>query len=1593
MVFEVPVIQDQATFPDIPPSTRVAIVIPSVRWSPMVRAIIGSMIGVANEEVAVLIADNSENPEKRDFLQSIRKINPYVLAVSHARNIGAYKNMMFLYEWSRHIEFLGQIGDDDLVSTSYFQDAYDLMRVNPGISCAEVGTTLVDMGDHRLINVSQPSMRGETLFERIRNWNGVTARVTMYNLSRRITLDPAMRFMQASPLPGMTMTESLWELSRLAFGEFISTPGQGFLVHYPAYGSIHGNRANRYYELLCRDVGLAYPAVFFMFLSTAIQSAVFLMGNQSPLTDYQQRRACGQHVFRHLFRVGFLPSIASGFHDHELARELGRASERNPKVYTKVLEGLQKYCTPPFSEKPVLDQELLEWFISVIRLFETDAGIDGTRLSDRFSKFVNELAWDHAHLIPYETSDECVPSRRIVAEIGAERLSADQDKPNIYQIGIDTVVKALDRAIEDKEYSRENRTLAKVKDTTYTHLGNLLLLSDVTQPLRERVTSAKNVLFLGLPDPEWVKFLENLERRPWVGVLAPPGQTNIAFTWTPDWQANGWLTQGLKPPREQFDYIVCQAYLEFASDIQAELQAMRSLLEANGELLLSLPNAGCLRRLHALINQQAAAADPRMRLFTRADIEDLMAQAGYRVDRWYGQRDAAMPELDPAQHEVATGRLTIHRVAADDYAYLRAERFLVVAVPDTRRTVLEQDPAEMYALWRATHVPAARERAWIDTALASIAEKAVFHFAIVLWDEAQLPALYRSLASLGEQIWEHWRVSLFAPFPCPENLMPFAPVVSWYGIENEEAVLEQINRILADEPADWVGQIEAGDRLAPHALFALSWHAHCHPDLQAMYSDEDLWPAAGEPCQPYLKPDFDIDYLRAAPYAMGGVWIVRRALFTRLGGYAHVALGVESYDLQLRTWEAVGDKAIGHVADILYHRDPEGGHALEEVAPLREAQRSCLESHLARCNLTATVSAGTLPGTWRVDYALPDPLPLVSILIPNKNSLALITRCIERLLERTDYPHYEIVVIDNGSDEEKVFDYYRGLEGRLGERFRWVKYDHPFNYAAMINLGAAAARGAYHLHLNNDVVVTQPDWLMNLLRLVQRPDVGVVGARLLFPDGRLQHAGLVLGLAGLPAEHAYIGLSPDHPGHFGQLQLVRACSAVTGACLMMRGEVFDAVQGMDAGLARNFNDVDLCLRVREAGWRVLWTPYATLIHEVSSSRRRESIETQAADLREATYFMFDRWQERLAHDPCYNRNLSLRREQAYFLELTPELTLSPDWRPVPRVLAHPADRAGCGEYRIIAPMRALNRAGRVQGLETGTYLSPSELWRMQPDSIVLQRQVTEEQIGLIDRYAKVYPAPRIFEIDDLITNVPIKSPVRSQLVEQTDLYKRFRRAVRRCDRLVVSTDYLAETYRTLGPQVVVVPNHLEGARWLDLPQPKRREGKPRVGWAGASQHHGDLAVISELVKATADKVDWVFLGMCLEEVRPWVKEFHPGVPLDDYPAKLASLDLDLAVAPLEDVPFNHAKSHLRILEYGVLGYPVLCTDLTPYRGDYPVTRVPNRFKAWHDTLLELVADRDALRRAGEALRDHILERWILEDHLDRWLDAWLIRGH
>jgi O-antigen biosynthesis protein len=365
--------------------------------------------------------------------------------------------------------------------------------------------------------------------------------------------------------------------------------------------------------------------------------------------------------------------------------------------------------------------------------------------------------------------------------------------------------------------------------------------------------------------------------------------------------------------------------------------------------------------------------------------------------------------------------------------------------------------------------------------------------------------------------------------------------------------------------------------------------------------------------------------------------------------------------------------------------------------------------------------------------------------------------------------------------------------------------------------------------------------------------------------------------------------------------------------------------------------------------------------------------------------MFRKWMPLIAHDPAYNRNLS-SFGTGFAVEVEGAPTWDPEFWPRERVLVYCADREGCGEYRIIAPSRALFKSGLVHTFETMRLMTPPEIARIAPDSIVFQRQLEAGQIEVIEWVKETSKALRVFELDDLITNLPVKSAHRPNIA--ADVGERLKRALGLCDRFVCSTEPMARAYGKLCGETVVVPKRLEKARWLGL-NPVRRDGKPRVGWAGAIGHLGDLGVIGPVVEATAKDVDWVFLGLCPDGLKSHVAEFHPWVELHDYAAKLASLDLDLAVAPLEYHPLNEAKSNLRLIEYGVLGYPVLCTDILPYQGDLPVVRTRNKPRDWIRAIRDLVADPDALRRTGETLRQAVLRDWMLDDHLDAWKGAWL----
>ncbi|HEV2264779.1 MAG TPA: glycosyltransferase [Stellaceae bacterium] len=901
--------------------------------------------------------------------------------------------------------------------------------------------------------------------------------------------------------------------------------------------------------------------------------------------------------------------------------------------------------------------------------------------------------------------------------------------------------------------------------------------------------------------------------------------------------------------------------------------------------------------------------------------------------------------------------------------------------------------ADAYAKWMEGFAKTAAGRAeWVAERVAQWPHTPRFTFGMVVPEgiEANVALTVASLQALtvGD-----WRLFVVAAMPAPPAIAA-DPRVIWQITASERPVMA-LNRLLRDAAADWIGLIDAGDQLAPHALFALADAGFRHADWAAIYSDEDRIDGQGQRANPQFKPDFNIDLMRSMPY-VGGLMVVRPAEFAALGGFDAERDGLEEYDLALRVAERQGAKGFGHVADVLYHRLTGSGRTRRPIQEIIAEGPRAVAAHLQRLGVDATVESGAVPTQFRVRYRHAGPEPLVSIIIPTRDRLHLLKECVETLLAKTRYANYEVIIIDNDSTARDAREYLDLIEARRDEiasRLRVIRHADAFNFSAMNNRAVhEEARGEYICLLNNDTAVIEPEWLDEMMMHARRPEVGVVGAKLHFPNHTIQHGGVIMGVGwGAPADHPYIGQPPNAPGYWGRLTAVQDFSAVTGACLLTRRTLYEEVGGLDAeALHDNYQDIDYCLKVRRAGYLVVWTPYARLMHESGVSRRdranKEPTAEKRARLNRERDTMYDRWMPVIAFDPAYNPNLS-SVGTGFDIEADRMRCWNPEFRPRPRVIAHAADRDACGEYRIIAPSRVLFDAGALQACETMRLMMPPEYARIAPDTIVFQRQIEDHQIEKIEEIKRHSRAFRVFELDDLLTNLPLKSVHRPNIPR--DVGQRLRRALASCDRLVVSTEPLAKAYGAMCDQVVVLPNRLERSRWQGLRERPHGDGRIRVGWAGALGHLGDLEMMASVVEETAKDVDWVFFGMCPDALRPFVKEFHDWVPIPEYPAKLASLSLDLGVAPLEFNPFNEAKSNLRLLEYGVLGIPVICTDIVPYQGDMPVRRVKNRHRDWVKAIREMAADRAACQREGEALRQVVLADWMLDQHLDDWCKAWL----
>jgi len=786
-----------------------------------------------------------------------------------------------------------------------------------------------------------------------------------------------------------------------------------------------------------------------------------------------------------------------------------------------------------------------------------------------------------------------------------------------------------------------------------------------------------------------------------------------------------------------------------------------------------------------------------------------------------------------------------------------------------------------------------------------------------------------------------------------------------------DATPGRVLRSMAAEGIDWLLPVHAGAHFLTGGMQRLAMTLPHLQNCHALYADG--WHVdADHQTSPLLLPDFDPALVLANPSVFARHWLFHRDALLAAPAIDPAAGTVPGLDLVLDVMAGNDATAIHHMAEpLISHAPLPVNESAEHEAILRHLK--CMGYPHARVESAAA-------GLYRINYGHSRQPPVSLVVIASADTpLAALERCVVSLLEKTRYPNWELLLIDNGAAVE-VGQWMQQVETLAAGRVRAFAFDPPLAHSAACNVAATQAAGDYLLFLRPEVAALQPQWLEELLNHGLRPEVGVVGGKTISADGKITHAGIVPGLTNCGGR-AFAGLPMDAPGYMNRLQVAQSCSAVADSCLLIDKALFMEFDGFDhATFADEGADVDLCLRARQRGCLTIWTPHALLLHSL-----------EAAPLPEAANdALLERWLPALAHDPAYNPSLRLGVPGGFRLGESDFSWQPLPWRPVPRVLAHPADPWGSGHYRVIQPFEALKAAGQAEGALYATLLDTVEQARIDPDVVVLQRRVTDEELERMRRMPRFSRALKVFELDDYLPNLPVKNIHREHMPR--DILRSLRRAFALVDRVVVSTPALAEAFAGMHPDIRITGNRLPPAWWRNLPAPRRNTGtKPRVGWAGGVSHAGDLEMIAGVITELASEVDWVFLGMCPEQLRPCVAEFHPGVDITVYPRTLARLNLDLAIAPLEQNRFNECKSNLRLLEYGACAVPVVCSDVGPYRGDdLPATRVRNRHRDWVGAIRDHLADADARAAAGDALRAVVHRDWMLADAgLEGWRAAWL----
>jgi O-antigen biosynthesis protein len=922
-----------------------------------------------------------------------------------------------------------------------------------------------------------------------------------------------------------------------------------------------------------------------------------------------------------------------------------------------------------------------------------------------------------------------------------------------------------------------------------------------------------------------------------------------------------------------------------------------------------------------------------------------------------------------------------------------------------------------YAEWiRQFDTPSGEVSANLTAQIESFAHLPLFSILLPV-ENPLLVDLRRAIACVQQQIYPNWELCIAVGSGISAEvqnvLQVYAQTEPRIKLTTSSATdLAQLsNQALAmvSGQSDWFVRINATFLIAAQAINTLARAINEHKNVQILYTDEDALDANGVRTEPDFKPDWNLD-LHLSRDLIGHFGVYHTALVQQVGGYQTGMAEAMDFDLSLRCLEQVAPAQIVHLPSVLCH----GAPSVPASRGASAAGVMALNAHFERQRIAA--SAENIGHGYRIHYALPKVLPLVSLIIPTRNGLALLRQCIDSIQQKTTYTNFEIIVVDNGSDDPATLAYLKELT--TTPQIRMLRIDAPFNYSALNNAAVKVAKGELIALVNNDIEVISPDWLNEMVSHALRPDVGAVGARLWFPDDTLQHGGVVLGVHGWAA-HAHNHLPRGSLGYQGRMALVSEFSAVTGACLLVRKSSYEAVGGLNAdALKISCNDVDLCLKLKKIGLRNVWTPFAELYHHESATRGFEDTPAKKARFAAELAYMRQHWAEALKNDPAYSPNLTLEA-QDFGLAWPPRV--APMSRPVNTQPGQPplyerlatlakgklrvayfAENVHSSTFRYRAanmtevlnqPVVAGTMATSAACFFSGDLHHAADMVD-RADILVISRARYDPDIAHLIRQFKTQHKKVWFDIDDwvfdthavdLIIQTSGQEPSDEVLNYWHAVVSRMARTMRLCDGVITTNAYLANKIRQFSNlPVKIIPNFVNAAQLAvsaPLYQRKLTTGfNPRerikLGYfSGSSSHNADVSLIShvlERVMAADARIDLVLVGhVDIEQAfgarfGGYLKghladrvTLHPFVDFVALQELIADVDFNLV--PLQVNEFTHCKSELKFVDAAIVGTLTIASPTFAYAE--VIRHGENGYLAeveqWEAVLLQAIADRDA----------------------------------